>query len=414
MATSLSTTTATIEPAGGPRLALIDRYVLRMTAWPMLGCLGVTVISLLLERTLRLLDALSNSNSRFGSVAELATNLLPHYLGLALPVAFFVALFIVITRLDDGSEVEAFLASGIPLTRMAAPYVGLGLVLMSISIVVFGYAQPYSRYAYRAVLYSAVNAGWNGRLDGGAFVNDGDSIMTADGANLAGRELQRIFIRRATPGGGEEVITAKTAQLAPDKDRKNVTLTLHDGTRIGRSKDGTFDTLRFDTFVMQSSLEGAASLLRARGGDQRELTLGELASQAAMPNPVIPRETLLAELYARLARSLILPFLPLIALPLGLAAKRKRRTAGLLFAGALLVAFQYGLQFGQGLATAGKISAEIGVGIPFFAFTGFAVWMFAGSRKRPGETPIGRFVGQVAYVIERLRKRLQPRRRIRA
>ena len=253
MATSLSTTTLTTEPASGPRLALIDRYVLRMTAWPMLACLGVTVISLLLERTLRLLDMLSNSSSRFGSVAELTANLLPHYLGLALPVAFFVALFIVITQLDDGSEVEAFLASGIPLTRMAAPYVALGLVLMSISIVVFGYAQPYSRYAYRAVLYSAINAGWNGRLDGGAFVNDGDSIMTADGANLAGRQLQHIFIRRATPGGGEEVITARTAQLNPDKDRKNVTLTLQDGTRIGQSKEGTFDTLRFDTFVMQSS-----------------------------------------------------------------------------------------------------------------------------------------------------------------
>jgi lipopolysaccharide export system permease protein len=414
MATSLSTTTATIEPAGGPRLALIDRYVLRMTAWPMLGCLGVTVISLLLERTLRLLDALSNSSSRFGSVAELAANLLPHYLGLALPVAFFVALFIVITQLDDGSEVEAFLASGIPLTRMVAPYVALGLVLMSISIVVFGYAQPYSRYAYRAVLYSAINAGWNGRLDGGAFVNDGDSIMTADGANLAGRELQRIFIRRATPSGGEEVITARTAQLAPDKDRKNVTLTLQDGTRISQSKDGTFDTLRFDTFVMQSSLEGAASLLRDRGGDERELTLGELASHAALPNPVIPRETLLAELYARLARSLMLPFLPLIALPLGLAAKRKRRTAGLLFAGALFLAFQHGLEFGQGLAKAGRVSAEIGIGVPFFLFAGFAVWMFAGSRKRPGETPIGRFVGHVGDIIDRVRKRLKPRRRIRA
>lgn len=411
MATSLSTTTATTEPTGGPRLALIDRYVLRMTAWPMLGCLGVTVISLLLERTLRLLDMLSNSSSRFGSVAELTANLLPHYLGLALPVAFFVALFIVITQLDDGAEVEAFLASGIPLTRMAAPYVALGLVLMSISLFVFGYAQPYSRYAYRAVLYSAVNAGWNGRLDGGAFVNDGDSIMTADGANLAGRQLQRIFIRRATPGG-EEVITAKTAQLTPDKDRKNVTLTLQNGTRISQSKDRGFDTLRFDTFVMQSSLAGAASLLRARGGDEREMTLGELVHHAGTPNPVIQRDTLMAEFYARLARSMVLPFLPLIALPLGLAAKRKRRTAGLLFAGALLLGFQHGLQFGQGLAAAGKVSAEVGVGVPFFVFTGFAVWMFAGSRKRPGETPIGRFVGHVAYIIDRIRKRLKPRRRM--
>jgi lipopolysaccharide export system permease protein len=262
------------------------------------------------------------------------------------------------------------------------------------------------------VLYSAVNAGWNGRLDGGAFVNDGDSILTADSANLAGRQLNHIFIRRATPGGGEEVITAKTAELSPDKAGKNVTLNLQDGARISESKDGTFNTLQFRNFVMQSNLEGAASLLRARGGDERELTLGELASHAALPHPVIPRQTLLAELYSRLAHSLILPLLPLIALPLGLAAKRKRRTAGLLFAGALFLAFQHGVQFGQGLAEAGKVSAEIGVGVPFFLFAGFAVWMFAGSRKRPGETPIGRFVGHVGDIIERIRKRLKPRRRM--
>jgi lipopolysaccharide export system permease protein len=221
-----------------------------------------------------------------------------------------------------------------------------------------------------------------------------------------------VFIRRATPGGGEEVVTARTAALTPDKDGKNVTLTLQDGTRVAQSKDGTFDTLRFDTFVMQSSLAGATSLLRARGGDERELTLGELARTAAEPNPVIPRNTLLAELYARLARSFVLPFLPLIALPLGLAAKRKRRTAGLIFAGVLLLAFQHGVQFGQGLAAAGKVSAEAGVGLPFFLFAGFAVWMFAGSRKRPGETPVGRFVGHVGDIIDRIQKRLKPRRRM--
>jgi lipopolysaccharide export system permease protein len=398
----LSTEQRSAKTAGAPRLALIDRYVLRMTGWPMLACLGVTVISLVLERMLRLLDMLSQSSSRFGSVVELTTNLLPHYIGLALPVAFFVALFIVITRLDDGSEVEAFLASGVPLTRLAAPYVALGMVLMTLSLIVFGYLQPYSRYAYRAVLHAAVNAGWDGRLHGGAFVTDGDSIMTADSASLEGRRLQRVFIRRSTPGGGEEVITAETAQLATHPDGKQVTLLLQKGMRTAESKSGTFDTLRFDSFVMQTSLAGATALMRARGGDERELTLGELAARAFGPDPVIPRGTLLAELYARLARSMVLPVLPLIALPLGLAAKRKRRTAGLLLAGALLLAFQHGLQFGQGLAEAGRVSPEVGVGAPFLLFTGFCVWMFAGSRQRPGETPIGRFVDDMGDVIERV------------
>jgi lipopolysaccharide export system permease protein len=123
-------------------VALIDRYVLRLTLWPMVACLCVTVMSMLLERALRLLDLLSQSNDRFGPVVQLAANLLPHYLGLALPIAFFVALFIVITKLDDGSEVEALLANGISLTRLAAPYLAMGVVLMSISLIVFGYLQP--------------------------------------------------------------------------------------------------------------------------------------------------------------------------------------------------------------------------------------------------------------------------------
>jgi lipopolysaccharide export system permease protein len=398
------------DVAGRLRPTILDRYILRLTVWPMLACLGVTVVSLLLERTLRLLDMLSASASRFTSVAELAANLLPHYLGLALPVAFFVALFIVITRLDDGAEIEAFLASGVPLTRIAAPFVAMGVVLALISLIVFGYLQPYSRYAYRAVLHAAVNAGWDGRLYGGAFVVDGDSVLTADDASLEGRRLQHLFIRRALPGGGEEIITARTARLSAE-DAKRVTLTLTDGMRAGESKTGEFDTLRFDTFVMQSDLAGASLLLRARGGDERELTLGELATRAAQPRPFLPRATLLAELYSRLARSIILPFLPLIALPLGLAAKRQRRTAGLLLAGVLLLAYQHGIQFGLGLAGAGKASPEIAIGGPFFLFAGFCLWMFLGSRQRPGETPIGRFVGLLGDGIDRVVKKLKPRKR---
>lgn len=388
------------------RVAMIDRYVLRLTALPMIACLSVTVISLLLERSLRLLDMLSDTADRFGPVLELAANLLPHYLGMALPVAFIIALFLVIAKLDDGSEIEALLASGVSLTRLAAPYVALGLALMAASLVVFGYMQPYSRYAYRAVLHAAVNAGWDGRIRGGAFVSDGETVMTADMASLEGRRLKGLFIRRPTEGG-EEVVTAGSAQLLADPDGRHVTLVLKDGVRIGVGKTGKIDTVRFDSFVMQTDLKGAAALMRARGGDERELTLNELASQAAEPDPLIPRRRLLSELYGRLARSLVLPFLPLVALPLGLAAKRGRRTAGLVIAGVLMLAYQHGLQFGEGLADAGKAAPGFAVGMPFLLFTGFCTWMFLGSRRRPGETPIGLFVQHLGDLIEQARSTLR-------
>jgi lipopolysaccharide export system permease protein len=393
------------------RPAIIDRYALRLMTKPMLGCLAVAVVSLLLERALRLLDMLAQSSNRFGAVVELMGNLLPHYVGLALPVAFFVALFIVITRLDDGSEVEALLAGGVSLSRLAAPLAALGIGLMVISLIVFGYLQPYSRYAYRAVLHAAVNAGWDGRLYGGSFVSSGDTVFTTDSATPDGRELTKIFILRKLDGGGEEIVTAGSAQLVVQPTDGEVTLVLQKGVRVGESSNGTFDTISFDTFVMQADT-GAASVMGARGGDERELSLSELAIRAWSPEPpIIPRETLRAEFYARLARSAILPFMPLLALPLGLAAKRRRRTAGLLIAGGMLLGFQHTLQLGQGLAEAGRLSPELGVGAPFAIFAGFCVWIFVGSRDRPGDTPVGRFVHRLTDGLETLQDLARLRRR---
>ncbi len=151
-------------------------------------------------------------------------------------------------------------------------------------------------------------------------------------------------------------------------------------------------------------LAGAAALLRSRGGDERELTLGELARQADSPNPVVPRATLLAELYGRLARAAFLPFLPLLAFPLGLAAKRGNRAPGLIIAGVLLLAFQHSLQLGQSLAESGKAMPLAAIGIPWAIFTGLSLWMFIGSRKRPGQTPVTELIRRFGVGIKRFRR----------
>jgi len=388
----------------GPQmgLSLIDRYLLRLTSAPMFACLAITLISLLLERALRLLDLLSQSSDRFSYVLQLTGQLVPHYFGLALPVAFFVALFMVIARLGDGSEIDAFLASGVSLSRLAAPFVGLGVVLAIVSLIVFGYIQPYSRYAYRGVLHAAAEAGWNGQLQAGAFVTEDRLIMTADQADPAGQRLERLFIRRISPHNEEEMITANAAELHVDPSGKTVTLLLEGGQRILANERGGFDILGFQRFTTQAPLAGASLLLRGRGGDERELTLGELAARAKSNQGLLPRATLLAELNGRLARAAFLPFLPLVAFPLGLAAKRGRRTPGLILAGLMLLAFQHSLQLGQSLATQGKLDPFVAIWTPFAIFTGFGVWMFLGSRKRPGETPISLFVGELHDLVWRV------------
>lgn len=387
-------------------MSLIDRYLLRLAFWPMVGATGVTLIALLLERTLRLLDMLAASSDRFGFVAQLAVNLVPHYVGLTLPAAFFLALIVVVNRMNQASEVDALLASGVSLTRLAAPYLVLAAALSMVSLMVFGFLQPYSRYAYRAVLHTAQNAGWNGLVPAETILSPSKTLtVTTDEADAAGQRLSRIFIRRITESGREEITTAGMAEVRRTADGRNVQLMLKDGQQLRFNARGEPQLLSFKDFTMQLPITGAARLLRARGGDERELTLLELAEQARSEHTVIPRETLKAELYGRLARSLSLPLLPLLAVPLGLAAKRSGRAPGALVGGLLLLAFHHLTQLGQGMAETGRAQAELAVGLPFAVFAGIAFLVFFTSRDRPGETPIGRLTEHLGSLAARFRAR---------
>lgn len=387
-------------------MSLINRYLLRSAFWPMVGATGVTLIALLLERVLRLLDLLAASSERFGFVAQLAVNLVPHYVGLTLPAAFFIALVVVVNRMNQASEVDALLAAGVSLTRLATPFMWLAVVLAAVSLAVFGFLQPYSRYAYRAVLHAAQNAGWSGQVPEGTILAPSDDLtMTTDEADAAGQRLHRIFIRRVTPEGREEVTTAGVAEVSRTTDGRNVILALRNGQQLRFNERGEPQVLSFDNFTMQLPLVGPARLLRARGGDERELNLFELARQSANPRSVIPRETLLAELYGRLARALALPLLPLLAVPLGLSAKRSGRAPGILVGGLLLLAFHHLVQLGEGFAETGRASPAMAIGLPFFGFAAIALTVFITSRKRPGETPIGLAMERVGGWVARLQKR---------
>ena len=385
-------------------MSLVDRYLLRLALWPMVGAMGVTLIALLLERILRLLDMLAASNDRFGFVAQLAVNLVPHYVGLTLPAAFFLALMVVVNRMNQASEVDALLAAGVSLTRLAAPYLCLAAALTAVSLLVFGFLQPYSRYAYRAVLHSAQNAGWNGLVPAETIlIPSKDLTMTTDEADAAGQRLSHVFIRRITDKGREEITTAGMAEIRRTPDGKSVKLYMQSGQQLRFNEDGHPELLSFKDFTMQLPVTGPAKLLRARGGDERELTLFELADQAASGHSMIAVPALKAELYGRLAKAFVLPLLALLGVPLGLAAKRSGRAPGMVVGGVLLLVFFHLVQLGQGLAETGRVAPEIGVGAPFFAMAGIGFTVFLTSRKRAGETPVGRAMEGISTVIARFK-----------
>jgi len=385
------------------RPSILDGYVLRMLALPAAAVLGVTLVAFLLEQTLRLINELASNGARLGYLFGLITNLVPYQLGLALPASFFVAMFIVIARLDEESEIDAILAGGVSFERLVAPLVFIGVVLGIVSILLVGFLQPYSRFGYRAVLNAATQAGWTAQLDPQVFLHAGpDFTITADEVDATGHSLKGVFIRRKSKDG-ETVVTASQGALGLRPDGKTTDLGLSGGLILSDAANRSARLLRFGDFTDHEILSGGQALL-PRGGDEQELTLPELVNEIGRPDALIPKRVLEAELYARLARSLAIPFLPLLALPLALAAKRGRRAPGMIVGAVILVAFHHGVTLCKSFADNGQIDPALAMGGIFAAMATFGLWLFLSSRRRPGDTPISGVFLRIEAMFERRTK----------
>ncbi len=383
--------------------SILDRHLLRLLLPALMMSLGTVLVALLLERLLRLFDILAHNNQALPAVAQLVVDLVPHYLGLALPAAFFVALFIVVARLGDDNELDAYLAGGQSIARLTRPFLVVAVFLSLFSAALFGYLQPCARYAYHAVMYSALNAGWDARMQAGTFANAGNGYtLTSDEVDESGRQLTHVLIRRMVEQR-EEITTGETGSLTPSADGKRLNLELHQGEHFRDSAGGELLAVQFVTLDTSTAFSPDAPQFRARGSNERELTFGELL-HGGLPgaSPQLTDAKLAGEFNGRLARTLSLPLLPLLAVPLGMSAKRGKRTPSLIVATVLLLMFHHSLQLGESLTESGKVSALVGVWTPWTVFALFCVWLFSQSLARPGDNPVTRLVLRIEDFTSRI------------
>lgn len=162
----------------------IDFYLLRQIAGYLVAMTVVALLALLLERMLRLLEITQNSDRVIGYLSQMLVNLIPHYLGIALPAAFFLAVFLTFSRLSRDNELAALQAAGIGLSRMIAPILFLGTILLLITAATFSYFQPYGRYTYRSLVHTIANASLS------AAVREEPLFNTRDGPFWSKARLQ--------------------------------------------------------------------------------------------------------------------------------------------------------------------------------------------------------------------------------
>lgn len=392
-----------------PRLTIIDRYLLRLMATPMVAALAVTLGALLLERILRLFELLTGKGAPLGLVLAMALNLVPHYLGLALPAAFAVGVIGVMSTLCRENEIDAMEASGWSIRRIGAGFILVGVLLSFISIALFGYAQPYSRYAFREVRHQLINAAWDARVEAGVFVDAGKGMtISAAEVDPTGRFLERVFVLQETESS-ERILTAARGVLIPDVARGVVRLRLIDGVAVSIGQAEGELSATFDSVLLEREFELDAQPFRPRGGSERELTLTELWVRLTGADglPLEPRYA--AEFHARLIRSLAVIGVPLVAVPLAVAGKRSPLWRRMVVALAILIIFQNLTRAVQGMAENGDVDAALGLWGLCAAYFALGIWLYLSTPSQGSGSPAQKMFVWLDRLLRRLKAALRRR-----
>ncbi|MBK8174906.1 MAG: LptF/LptG family permease [Rhodospirillales bacterium] len=367
-------------------MRIFDLYVLRQTLKPLCIALVIALLVLLIERMLRLLDLVLGASGPLQMVFEIMAFLVPHYIGLALPISLLLGVMIAFNRLNRDGEIDAMQGAGMSLMHQSRSALIVAVVVAIVTGITLGYLKPFGRYAYQSMVYAVSNAAFETLVRPGVFAEVGNTTFLVHDIEPDGGSFGRIFLFEDKGEGTSTTITARDGVLMRSSDEAPPLLRLSEGIRLNiRASEAQqradapdappVGVLRFQQLRMALSGE-SSGVFRTRGVDERELTLNELWERRHEPPPGIRVSDMLAELNVRLARALSVPFLPLLGIPLALGRRRSDRSYGLAVGMLCLIIYNQVLDLGKNIAETGEIDPLIGIWLPCLIFVGISGWLF--------------------------------------
>jgi lipopolysaccharide export system permease protein len=378
----------------------LDRYLIREVMTPFWMTLGIAALLLILERMLRLFDFVVNQGGPVGVVFRMLGTLIPHYLGLALPIGLFLGILLAFRKMSLNRELVALQATGTGLTRMMRPVMLVCLVMLGFNVVLMGFIQPYAAYTYGNLEFDLRSGALGASVKVGEYVDIGDGmILRVEESRNNGAELLGIFLERTGASGRLITVTAEKGSFFSTNNQQTVILRLQNGRLVDLTDPS--DRPRAMTFDSQDITIDLPNFkaFRARGSEYLEWTIDELWDR--MNNPAIApeqRNRARASFHMLLVQTMGFLLLPLLAIPLGITSHRAPKATGIVVGLALVILLHELFEVCEFLVAQGEFGPFETFWALFGLYAVFSLWLFRLKSRSVTANPLG-FVDKIITVI---------------
>ena len=397
-----------VERPKVPGISLIDRYLARSIAVPLIGTLILAAMLLVLEKMLRLFDFVVTTGGPVSVVWKMLANLLPEYLSLGIPIGLMFGILLAFRKLALSSELDAMRGIGIGYGRLLrVPFLyAIPLTLLNFGIV--GYLEPYSHYRYEGLRFDLKSGALGAAIKVGEFNQLGRRLtLRIDRSENKGTQLHGIFVAMEDRSGMSVAATAEHGRFLSTDDPNVILFRLDQGRLIQDSpKFSTPRTLSFASYDLPVRLP-SVDRFRSRGDDMEEALMHELVEVGYGPGADAKARTAArANFHYRLVEVVMMLMLPFLAVALAVPPKRSASSLGIFISLIMVVAYhkvnQYALQAGS----QGRLDPIIATYVPLVLFSALIIWMYRVVAYKPGGQPIGALERAFAFAAKALGRML--------
>lgn len=367
-------------------MGLLDRYILRTVVTPLVLALCVAAMLLMIEQMLRLFDFVLAEQGPVDVVWRMLANLVPHYLSLALPLGAFLGVMLAFRNLSMSSELDAMNSSGASIARLLRPVFALLLVLAAFDFLLVGYIKPYARYEYDKIRFDVTSGALGIKIPQGEFIDISDEATIRLGSvDTLSRQAKDIFLELREADGRRTIITAQSGGISTTPDITSLLLRMAKGRQLFIDATGErTQSLDFDSFDLEIALPAIARF-RPRGDAAREATFSEILRALNNSAALTPqqRNDYRAQLHWTILHPLTFLILPVLAVAMGVAGRRKPSNLKPVLGVAMLIAYHEMLEeWGLVTASLGQLSPYVSMWGLLVLFVGASVWLYRGSIDR--------------------------------
>src|SRR3982750_2410674 len=201
---------------------LIDRYLAKSIAVPLVGSLVLAAMLLVLDKMLRLFQYVVDAGGPVSVVWRMLANLLPEYLSLGIPIGLMLGILLAFRKLALSSELDSMRGIGIGYGRLLRIPYAYAIPLALINLLIVGYVEPYTHYRYEGLRFDLKSGALGASIKVGEFNQLGKHLtVRIDRSERGGTQLRGIFVQTEDGKGNTVAATAEHGRfLATDDPEK--------------------------------------------------------------------------------------------------------------------------------------------------------------------------------------------------